>query len=255
MISRVPLIVMVLLCTYFSFQSILGQSRDSLTNAEQAYQSDNFEASIQYLELTISGGISNGEIFYNLANAYFENGNVGKAILNYRRAMLFSPRDIDLNIQLARARALRNEITPETTHWIIILEQLTENIVTINELSVVTLMVWSSFWLCLAGMGAVKRWRRSLRMVAIFLLVVSLTFIIFLGSRLYIQYQMLPAVVTVDSTPIYSGPSIAYFNQYDMFMGSEIYVTEEDGEWLKFVTPDRRQGWIQRTAIEYLFPQ
>ena len=46
-------------------------------------------------------------MLFNLANAYYHDGNLGLAILNYERAQLLAPGDSDIafNLHLARAKA------------------------------------------------------------------------------------------------------------------------------------------------------
>lgn len=235
----------LIITAILSLAFVLPVASQSLSNAEQAYQSGDFETAIQFFDLTVSGGISNGEIFYNYGTAHYQLGNVGNALLNYRRALQFLPRDLDLNIQIARTRALRNIPEVDTTHPIILLEQMTETALTINELAIATFVVWSVFWILVALYQIRKAWRSTLRLVIGIMLLFVLSFGALLGARLYIHLNMPPAVVTLGSAPVYSGPSISYFRQYDLFEGSEIYITETQDEWSKFVTPDNRVGWVE----------
>ena len=228
---------------------VTSQTMESLDNATQAYNNGDYDNAIQFLELTVSGGIANGDIFYNLGNAYYEKGNIGKALLNYRRAMQLIPRDLDLNIQMARVRSLRATLQTDTSHWLIFLEQATESVVTIMELSIITFVIWLLFWIMLAIYRINSAWRSTLRFPLGLVFTTLLTLSVLLGARLYIHHNMLPAIVTIDSAPVYSGPSISYFRQYDLFAGSEIYITGEQEEWLKFVTPTNQQGWIDLNDI------
>jgi len=223
---------------------VTGQSMASLDNAKQAYENNDFETAIQFFELTISGGIYNGEIFYNLGNAHYQQENIGNALLNYRRALQYLPRDLDLNIQIARTRALRPLPESDTTHPIILLEQVAATALTITELSFLTLILWTTLWLLLGTYQIRKPWRNILKLIIAVNFVFVLGLGLLMGSRLYIQYSMPPAIVTSGSAPIYSGPSISYFRQYDLFEANEIYITETQDEWSKFVTGDNRIGWI-----------
>ncbi len=74
--------------------------------ANEAYVSSDFMAAVSYYENIISSGIINGDIFYNLGNSYLKTGETGKAILNYRKAELFIPRDEDLQANLKFAYGL-----------------------------------------------------------------------------------------------------------------------------------------------------
>jgi tetratricopeptide (TPR) repeat protein len=51
--------------------------------------------------------IKNSKLYYNLANTYFLNGELGKAILNYRRAEKLDQADADIRKNLDFARSKR----------------------------------------------------------------------------------------------------------------------------------------------------
>ena len=51
----------------------------------------------------IGSGYVNGHLYYNLGNAYLRSGQLGRAILNYKRAQILIPRDADLNFNLRYA--------------------------------------------------------------------------------------------------------------------------------------------------------
>ena len=53
------------------------------------------------------GGIENGKLYYNLGNVYFRMNDIGRAILNYRRAESYIPNDPNLHQNLSYARSRR----------------------------------------------------------------------------------------------------------------------------------------------------
>lgn len=68
-----------------------------------------YQKSIMHFERIINeGGVTNGRLFYNLGNAYFRRDDIGRAILNYRRAALYIPNDSNLkqNLEFARSRRI-----------------------------------------------------------------------------------------------------------------------------------------------------
>jgi hypothetical protein len=79
---------------------------------------DDYRQSAQLLETILSDGFKNGAIFYNLGNAYFRAGDFGKAILNYRKAKLYRPRDpyVQANLQQALAMA-PGRLIDQTDSW------------------------------------------------------------------------------------------------------------------------------------------
>jgi len=68
--------------------------------ARELYQ----RAALRFERIVRQDGITNGKLFYNIGNAYFRAGDLGRAILNYRRAALFIPDDANLlhNLEFAR---------------------------------------------------------------------------------------------------------------------------------------------------------
>jgi len=84
--------------------------------ANQAYKTGRFqEAANAYIRL-IEEGHENGHLFYNLGNACFQIGELGKAILYYEKASLLIPRDADLSFNLSHARSrTQDAVSPPTS--------------------------------------------------------------------------------------------------------------------------------------------
>ncbi len=70
----------------------------------RAYKNGQYPAAVDGYRDLIAAGFDNGQVYYNLGNAYFRMGATGQAILSYERAHLLIPRDDDLAFNLALAR-------------------------------------------------------------------------------------------------------------------------------------------------------
>lgn len=69
---------------------------------------DNYlKAAMHFERIIREGGVSNGKLFYNIGNAYFKAGDLGKAILYYKRAYRLIPNDVNLKKNLDYARSKR----------------------------------------------------------------------------------------------------------------------------------------------------
>ena len=101
-------------------------SPDILDDASEAYRKGDYKKSIELYEKVIADHLAKGdespEIYYNLGNAYFRDNQIGKAILNYNRALLLSPGDSDIrhNLRFANTR-IEDKIVPSNhfflTDW------------------------------------------------------------------------------------------------------------------------------------------
>lgn len=84
------------LMTSFAQAPLEAVSGDVLAQrADSAYSADNYQLAEQlYLEAMKTDG-SSSALFYNLGNAYYRQGNLGKAIVNYERALKLDPTNHD----------------------------------------------------------------------------------------------------------------------------------------------------------------
>ena len=65
------------------------------------------KAILNYEKIISDGRIKNSKLYYNLGNAYFLKEDIGRAILNYRRAQKLDKADMNIQKNLAFARSRR----------------------------------------------------------------------------------------------------------------------------------------------------
>ncbi len=92
--------------------SLFVQANEAFRNANaatgEAGRQKHYEKAILNFEKIINDGqINNAGLFYNLGNVYFLKGDLGKAILNYRRAEKLDSADANIQKNLAFARSRR----------------------------------------------------------------------------------------------------------------------------------------------------
>jgi tetratricopeptide (TPR) repeat protein len=76
---------------------------DNPDSARQLYD----KAILLYEKVIDQGGVQNARLYYNVANAYLLRDDVGRAILNYRRAAALDRADINIQKNLTFARSQR----------------------------------------------------------------------------------------------------------------------------------------------------
>jgi tetratricopeptide (TPR) repeat protein len=222
-----------------------------VAEANRLYEDGRFtEAAAQYQAL-VDGGAVDGTVYYNLGNAYFKAGDLGHAILNYRRAQRLIPRDpdVDANLQLARALTKdRLEAEGGGTPVSFVRRVLVEW-VTLDEASALALGLWVV--LCVLVVGAVL-WRRGRTGLRHGILVVSTLLalsILSVGVQLYEERGQKPAVVVVQSVEAHSGPGTDYLTEFSLHAGAEVRVLEERGGWARIGLPGDLQGWVPNEAV------
>ncbi len=98
---------------------VLHEAEQAFTQANSVSVNDRSEAAVlyktaidKYQRLIDEFGISNEHIYYNIANAWLLHGDIGRAIVNYRRAALLAPGNTDIAGNLGYARSLRLDRIP-----------------------------------------------------------------------------------------------------------------------------------------------
>jgi tetratricopeptide (TPR) repeat protein len=91
----------------FSQANQFFREANSITNDPDQVRRLYEKAILNYEKIISDGQIENPKLYYNLGNAHFLNGDIGNAILNYRRAEVLNKADTDLQKNLAFARSRR----------------------------------------------------------------------------------------------------------------------------------------------------
>lgn len=78
-----------------------------------AYKENDFERAIDEWRTCVDNGFQDADLFYNLGNAYFRNGNLGFSIFYYKNALRLHPGDEDILHNLKFAQAMTRDKVDE----------------------------------------------------------------------------------------------------------------------------------------------
>lgn len=90
----IPL-AMALIMTVFTISPASETARTFIDGTE-AYRNGDWPAAVAAFESLAEAGVDNGQLFYNIGNAYLKNDDLGHAMLWYERALKRIPDDPDL---------------------------------------------------------------------------------------------------------------------------------------------------------------
>jgi len=233
--------------------SVAASAQSSVAErATTAYQSGDYETARSLYESLVSSGVQNGAVYFNLGNTYYELGDLGHALLNYRRAHNLIPRDPDLGTNMALVRARRLDVQGDETGIVESLAVLTAGVLTLTELGWIVFGIWT-LWFALLSIAILsRRWREPLRALLVVLGAVTFVGVLLLGSRLYVQSISPPAVVVGSEIHAMSGPGQDYLELFRLHEAAELRLLETNGDWARIALPDGRQGWVPRQALEVI---
>ena len=227
---------------------------DAVETANKLYAAGNYEKSIEIFEQLVNQGVNDSVIFYNLGNAYYAYGDIGRAVANYNRAAQLDPRDTDIraNLELARSQ-IAEPFVEDDSGFLGVLSGITSGWLNLNETAIIALALWFLAGLLLIGLRSVgdQEHKAGLRYAIYVVIVVLFVTGLSLVSRLYDEQSSPEGVVIVPTIAVSSEPGNEYVTQYHLSSGAEVRISETNGEWARLSTPgDAIQSWIPLETVE-----
>lgn len=239
-------------------EALFRKGNDLFREANESAQADRSAAEMLYLKAILryerivqEGGIRNGKLFYNIGNSYFRMNDVGRAILNYNRAALYTPHNADLrqNLEFARSRRLDDIPVPQTRKILQTIFFWHYDIST----RVRSAIFLGGFLLCWISLGVKLVVKRPILKRAAW--VGGVVAVLFLASlsieTLAQQHSNLGVIVKPDVTAR-KGNSNSYKPSFTepLHTGTEFNILEERSDWVHVELMDERRCWLPAESIE-----
>ena len=217
----------------------------------QSYEEGKFDQAIQQYEEILNLGIRDFRVFYNLGNAHFRQNQLGKAILNYRRALDLRPRDEDAQANLAFIKLFTlDKIEEQKINPFSNMLHSFLDLWSVDEFAVLT----SAFYTLSMFFGILMLFRgpkRYLRLGFVAVLILMLLFGSSLLAKIY--YESLDhGVVTAPQVEIRSGPGDDFILQVTGHEGLEFRLDGESEGWYRISLANGIRGWIPSDAAEII---
>jgi tetratricopeptide (TPR) repeat protein len=222
----------------------------------QQYQDGDFTGAIEAYEAVRSAGFGGAALHYNLGNAYFKSGDLGRSILEWERALVLSPGDPDATANLELARSLTADaIEPRPRFWLF---------------SAVAWWVWllprgtlltlvGGAWLAASGGFVARVWARGAepRRLATWVATVGAVVVLVFGANLAARELRLGqperGVVLAVVVPVRSAPAQDDdLTLFEIHEGTRVRVEQRAGEWAEVVLDDGKVGWIPVDVMEQI---
>ena len=217
------------------------------------YSEEKFQQAIAQYEEALRFGFESGELYYNLGNAYFKNGSLGKAVLNYLRAKRLIPKDADLNSNLEYAQSLiRGGIAIPERNWFMSIFFNFVDSFSLDRATWISAVLYFTLCTLLIFIILAKRRRKIIVYAGGLILILLIVSLPVFSVQFYKTIIRKQAVVTVSSTD----------SKFEPFSDATTFFVLEEGEsvtlisykegWAKVKRIDGKQGWIKASDIEFL---
>ena len=222
-----------------------------LADAAAAYANTNYARAIVLYEKALALGHHAGGVYYNLGDAYYRDGRLGKAIAAFLRARRLMPRDGDLLANLEVARQQTRDGVPlsepppalRSLLFLYYYVSLDELLWCLAALLAALFIGWS--WYAFVPLGWLKTALVAIGLAAAVTLATA-------GAQVYEERCGGAAVVVADEAPVHAGPEATFAEVFVLHSGTEVRVLEQQRDWAKISVGKKERGWMRADALDCL---
>ncbi|MBI4437288.1 MAG: tetratricopeptide repeat protein [Candidatus Omnitrophica bacterium] len=225
--------------------------RKAFEQGNVLYQKEDYAAAIKAYEEILSRGVQGASLYYNLGNAYFKVGQIGKAVLNYERALKFAPEDKELMNNLTFVHEfLQDKVeAAERPHWQRRLMRLhhflsLNLVVGMASLCYILTLLFSAYAVIRPSFRPIFFRRLLVPLASLFVLLSGF------GVLKVLESHFSPAIVITEEIDVRYGPSPQETKAFVLHAGTKCSVRDVSGEWILIWLPNDRGGWVHQSGLE-----
>ncbi|MBU0984796.1 MAG: tetratricopeptide repeat protein [candidate division Zixibacteria bacterium] len=219
-------------------------------DGNRQYETKHYDSAIVSYSSILDEGQVSAAVYFNLGNAYFRSGDLGRAVLNYMRARRLDPSNDDIQTNLDFARRFTSiqmegvKLNPVTSFL--------ESIVAPYHLDLLAWIAAACFVL-FVGM-LIVRYGLNLRGSPVRVgITISLTLLMitsFLTTFKYnTDYLTQHAVILTENSIVRTGPSELSDKELDAAPGLIVEVLSESGDYYNVLFENKRRGWVRKDLV------
>ncbi len=231
-----------------------GDPTQRMADAAARYEAGDIAGAMSVWESLGREGLADSRLYYNLGNASYQQGDMGRAVLNYRRAQRLAPRDGELRDNLALARARRADGdqmaaggSAAARAWRGLRARVSPGELAVSGL----VLLWLAALLTVAGILRWASWPR-LRWPLIALGIVLPLVSIAAWTAEWQDWSGREAVLLAPAVQVTSGPGADFLTLFEVHAGAELRIEEERGDWMRVSLGEALEGWIPRGSCQTL---
>lgn len=216
-----------------------------------AYREGRFVEAVDRYSQVRSLGLTSGPLEYNLGNAHYRLGAIGKATACYRRALRSLPRDGDLraNLSFVEARTIDQTLAPSRLALLDVPSRLASRLtwrewLVAGEIAYGAALALATLFLFRPSLR--PRLRTPLQGA---LVVFGLALLLFLAA---VRDQAIDrrGCVIAGEVPVRSGPGPRFTEEFVLHQGTVGRLLRSTEGWTLLRISPELEGWVPSTAIE-----
>lgn len=254
--SRARAVGLVVLIALVAAPSRARAQDEIFERGNQLYQQGDFAGAVEAYEAVRSAGFESADLHYNLGNAYFKAGELGRSILEWERALVLAPGDPDATANLELARSVTADaVEPLPRFWLF--SALSWWVRLLPRGLLIALVAGA--WLFACGGMVLRIWARSpdTRRLATWLAVAAGAVVLVFGTNLVVRElrigQPERGVILAASVPVRSAPAEQDdLTLFEIHEGTRVRIDQRTGDWAEVVLDDGKVGWVRADVFEVI---
>ena len=243
------------------------EAEASWSEAITAYNDKRYAEAVEHFQRVADLGYASADLYYNLGDAWFKlgqqsavagsrafaGGELGRAILNYRRALKLDPamEDARYNLDLARDHTNDTEPLPSSfiaTLWRSMRDGMTANGWTALQLVMFAVALATALCYLLSRRVALRKVCFSVAVITLFISIFATAMA--LSSRAAANEHTTAVIICNDTTPVHASPDSGSKIIRQPSQGVTVGIVRSVDEWTEILFADGEKGWIRTALIE-----
>ena len=223
--------------------------------ANTAYMNGDWAGATAIYDSIEQAGMASVKLYYNMGGAYFKNGQIGKAVLYYNKALRIDPTDEDTQYNLRVANGYvkdQIEVVPEffVSRWVrSVRTAVNSNTWAVLSLVAGLLMLMAlMIYLLPLGLG----YRKAGFAVAVVMGAFTLLSANFASEQRRNALHSSEAIVMIGAAPVKSSPDRTSKDIFVIHEGTQVTVLDRLGDWCQVSIADGNKGWMPTSSIELI---
>jgi tetratricopeptide (TPR) repeat protein len=241
-------------CLLFSFYGI-SQNNALFDQGKQQYRAEKYQEAITTWTKIIDAGEQSAAVYFNLANAYYKQNNIGPSIYYYEKALQLSPNDSEILNNIAFAKNAKiDAIDPLPKTFFAKWDENLSKWLTYEGWAILSICMAFLFVLLFLGyyfLGHSTK-KRILFVGSILSLLILFTSVTMAFRTHDKAVNDRPAIIFAEETEVKSDPKMNSDTSFLLHEGTKVQILAEEGDWNRISIEDGKDGWMPAADLKEL---
>ncbi len=214
------------------------------------YNNGDYVKAVEAFEKIAGEEVNNGKLFYNLANAHFKSGNIGKSIVWYERAMWLMPNDPDLKFNYQYVKGFVKDKSEGKELSIVKVLFFWKDLLGQTTIKWLAVSLFYLFWVMIVFQ--ILKNRKLVKIHTGLIFFIAAIFTITASYDYYAQSYIKNAVILPEQVSIRSGLTDDSTELFILHVGTKVLVEESRKGYVKIRFSGDKIGWLSKESVEII---